>query len=111
MTTSPEQDLLKILNDLVLEVGRQVTDDYVGKHGIWEGISTTNYRSIKKAQKLVEAHTQAVVMSAINKFGKITITHLEESGDIEFVIRHTQHAMNRPQDYDLLTPLKDGRDE
>lgn len=38
----------KLLSELVLEVGRQVTEAYERKHGIWEGMSLENVRSKDK---------------------------------------------------------------
>ena len=44
-----EEMELIILQDLVDEIGEQVTRDYEAKHGLWEGISISNSRSIDKA--------------------------------------------------------------
>ena len=40
-----EDRVQEILDNLILEVGAQVTRDYASKHGLWEGMSISNVKS------------------------------------------------------------------
>lgn len=56
---SPNQDqadLREQLEELVLEIGRQVTDNYTWKNGLWEGLSIENVQSIDRYEKAIEAY-------------------------------------------------------
>jgi len=63
MTTSSKTNMEEIrfyLDNLVLEIGKQVTRDYRDKNGIWEGMSVSNTKTVSLyADKLFEIFTQA----------------------------------------------------
>ena len=49
MTDITNTQIREVLMELVLKVGKQVTDAYEMKHGIWEGISIENSKSITQS--------------------------------------------------------------
>lgn len=51
-----ELKIEQILENLVQEIGHQVTRDYESKNGIWEGMSYSNFISKKKALNLCKTH-------------------------------------------------------
>ncbi len=59
-----EDTLRKELQDMVLEIGRQVTDAYVIKNGLWEGISIQNQRTIDKFVKRISKHQATIERNA-----------------------------------------------
>ena len=49
-----EDKLERILTDLVLSIGRQVTEDYELKHGVYEGMSVDNVKSRDVAMEAIK---------------------------------------------------------
>ena len=56
-----EQTVREILDNLVLSIGRQVTDAYQMKHGLWEGMSIENVRSKDKTEAAINAKIVSVL--------------------------------------------------
>ena len=59
------------LTNLVLEIGKQVTRDYVGKNGIWEGMSVNNTRAknvyLKEFLEIIEQEITKVRIKTIEE--------------------------------------------
>jgi hypothetical protein len=54
-----EAKLRRIIEELVLEIGQQVTDEYEFNNGLWEGISVYNAKTIDKAMVKLLTHLKA----------------------------------------------------
>jgi len=63
MTAPDDTELRHILENLVLDIGQQVTDNYRCVSGLWEGISVRNYQTINTYEKAITLHTQKVTIS------------------------------------------------
>ena len=59
--TKLKEEITFYLDNLVLEIGKQVTRDYEDRHGIWEGMSVSNTKTkIAYAKKIEELFDHAL---------------------------------------------------
>lgn len=71
--TLEDLDLRETLENLVLDIGQQVTNNYKWVHGLWEGLSVENVATINIYEKAI---TQAMLDALPEKKD----THPTENG-------------------------------